>query len=197
MIEKVSGESYYDYVQRHICEPAGMTATGSTPKTEQPENLAIGYTRFFSGNLEPNTRSLPLRGMSAGGGESTVGDLLRFANALRGYKLLSREMTELITAGKVVDQPGGVTKYAYGFSDRLANGRRFVGHGGGAPGMNATLTILWDEGYTVVVLANLDPTVAQDAAEYIADRLPSSARVARSFGAATRSSLEVFAAPSR
>ena len=37
--------------------------------------------------------------------------------------------------------------------------------------MNADLSILWNEGYSVVVLANLDPTVAQDAAAYIANRL--------------------------
>lgn len=45
--------------------------------------------------------------------------------------------------------------------------------------MNGSLNILWDEGYTVIVLANVDPTVAQDAAEFIADRLPAAARVAR------------------
>ncbi len=140
VIEKFSGQSYYEYVKQHIFDPAGM---------------------------------------AAGGGESNVGDLLRFANALRGYKVLSRETTELITSGKVGDQPGNSSKYAYGFADRNANGRRTVGHSGGAPGMNGSLNILWDEGYTVIVLANVDPTVAQDAAEFIADRLPAAARVAR------------------
>lgn len=171
IIERVSGQNYYDYVQEHIYEPAGMTATGSTPKTERPENLAVGYMRGPSGKVEPNWETLPYRGMSAGGGESTVGDLLRFANALRGYKLLSREMTERITAGKAETPRGATGKYAYGFEDRVENGRRFVGHGGGAPGMNGMLTILWDEGYTVIVLANLDPPIAQDAADYVSDRL--------------------------
>lgn len=45
--------------------------------------------------------------------------------------------------------------------------------------MNAALNILWDEGYAVVVLSNLDPTVAQDAADYITDRLPAATPVAR------------------
>ena len=171
IVEKISGENYYDYVKKHIYEPAGMTATGSTPKTERPENLAVGYMRDPSGKIVPNWDTLPYRGMSAGGGESNVGDLLRFANALRGYKLLSPEMTERITAGKAETQPGSTSKYAYGFGDRVENGRRTVGHNGGAPGMNAALNILWNEGYTVVVLANLDPTIAQDAADYISDRL--------------------------
>ena len=171
IVEKLSGQSYYDYVQQHIYEPAGMMNSGNTPKTEQPENLAIGYTKFRSAELAPNFETLPYRGMSAGGGESNAGDLLRFASALRSYKLLSREMTELITTGKVEDQPGSGGKYAYGFGERIVDGRRFVGHNGGAPGMNAELSMLWNEGYDVIVLANLDPPVAQAAALFIADRL--------------------------
>ncbi len=124
-----------------------------------------------TGKLEPNWDTLAYRAMSAGGGESTVGDLLRFANALREHKLLSPEMTERITTGKVETPRGANAKYAYGFEDRVENGRRFVGHGGGAPGMNGVLTMLWNEGYTVVVLANLDPPIAQDAADYVSDRL--------------------------
>jgi CubicO group peptidase (beta-lactamase class C family) len=170
LIEKLSGQSYYDYLQQHIFAPAGMTNSGNTPKTEQPENLAIGYTRRWSA-LEPNTTSLPYRGMSAGGGEANAGDLVRFASALRSHKLVSREMTEQITTGKVEDQPGSGGKYAYGFGERIVDGRRFVGHNGGAPGMNAELSMLWSEGYDVVVLANLDPPVAQLAAMFIADRL--------------------------
>ena len=171
IIEKLSGENYYDYVQRHIYKPAAMTASGSTPKTERPENLAVGYMHDPAGKLVPNGDTLPWRGMSAGGGESNVGDLLRFANALREHKLLSPETTELIISGKVETHPGAASKYAYGFSDREGNGRRIVGHNGGAPGMNADLSISWNDGYTVAVLSNRDPTVAQDAAEYVADRL--------------------------
>ena len=35
IIEKLSGQSYYDYVQQHIYAPAGMTRSGNTPKTER------------------------------------------------------------------------------------------------------------------------------------------------------------------
>ena len=73
IVEKLSGENYYDYVQKHIYEPAGMTASGSTPKTERPENLAVGYMRDPSGKIVPNWDTLPFRGMSAGG-VSTVAE---------------------------------------------------------------------------------------------------------------------------
>jgi CubicO group peptidase (beta-lactamase class C family) len=171
VIERVSGESYYDYVQRHIYDAAGMKASGSFPKTEKVPNLAVGYMRDDDCKLVPNWETLPWRGMSAGGGDSTAGDLLRFAEALRSHKLLNAEMTETIVTGKT--QPGhdANRKYAYGFEEHFVAGHRVVGHSGGAPGMNGELDIRMDDGYTVVVLANLDPPAAQRLAAYISERL--------------------------
>jgi D-alanyl-D-alanine carboxypeptidase len=54
-----------------------------------------------SNHFRPNTDTLPYRGTSAGGGYSTVQDLLKFANALEEHKLLNPEFTEMLTTGKV------------------------------------------------------------------------------------------------
>ena len=173
IVEKVSGENYYDYVQKHIYDVAGMKSSGSIPKTEKAANLAAGYTRRGSddGKLVNNWDTLPLRGSSAGGGDSTVGDLMRFAEALRNHKLLSAELTETVITGKAQPGPDPTHKYAYGFEEDYYAGHRIVGHGGGAPGMNGMLNVLMDNGYTVVVLANLDPPAAQSVAGYISERL--------------------------
>jgi hypothetical protein len=47
------------------------------------------------------------------------------------------------------------------------DGKRVVGHGGGAPGMIANLDMYWDSGYTVIVLANRDPRIADQLNGYI------------------------------
>ena len=86
LIERLSGENYYEYVRRHIYEPAGMTRSGSWPVDSLPANTALGYT----GDSWPRTRNtelLPGRGSSAGGGYSTAHDLLRLINALRENKI--------------------------------------------------------------------------------------------------------------
>lgn len=173
IIEKVSGQNYYDYVRKHVYDVAGMKASGSYPKTEKVANLAVGYTRRGSGDgkLVNNWDTLPWRGMSAGGGDSTVGDLMRFAEALRKHKLLNAELTETVITGKTQPGPNANRKYAYGFEENFVSGHRVVGHGGGAPGMNGMLDVLMDNGYTVVVLANLDPPAAQSVASYISERL--------------------------
>ena len=172
VVEKLSGQSYYDYVQQHIYDRAGMKLSGSFPKTDKIANLAVGYMKQGpSAQLVSNFETLPWRGMSAGGGDSTVGDLLRFAEALRGHKLLGPQLTEMVITGKTQPGPDADSKYAYGFEDERVAGHRIVGHGGGAPGMNGKLDIYLDGGYTVVVLANLDPPAAQGVAGYISERL--------------------------
>jgi len=172
VIEAVTGQSYYDYVHEHIYEPAGMTGTGSVPEDQAVPDRAIGYMDPSGGTeWHPNTDTLPYRGTSAGGGYSTVEDFALFADALLNHELLSRESTELLTTGKEEIGPG--ISYAYGFEDhRDTEGNGWVGHGGGAPGMNGDLRIYIRSGYVVVALANLDPPVAQRVADYLDARLP-------------------------
>jgi CubicO group peptidase (beta-lactamase class C family) len=172
VIEKVTGHSYYDYVRQHIYAPAGMTRTGSLPEDHAVPDRSISYTKPPGATAwAANTDTLPYRGTSAGGGYSTVEDLARFAHALLSHKLLRPHATKLLIAGKVKDGPS--TRYAYGFEDaRDADGNGWVGHGGGAPGINGDLRIYPKPGYVVAVLANLDPPAAQRISEYLDPRLP-------------------------
>jgi CubicO group peptidase (beta-lactamase class C family) len=173
VIEKVTGQSYYDYVQQHIYKPAGMTRSGSLPENQAVPDRSTGYTKPPGQTAWlPNTDWLPYRGTSAGGGYSTVEDLARFAHALLSHKLLSPDSTELLITGKVKARPGA--RYAYGFEDaRDADRNGWVGHGGGAPGMNGDLRIYPKSGYVVAVLANMDPPAAQRISEYLDPGLPS------------------------
>jgi CubicO group peptidase (beta-lactamase class C family) len=172
VIEKASGQSYYDYVRDHVYKPAGMTSTGSEPEDTHIANLSTGYTTLGAppnAGARPNTDTLPYRGTSAGGGYSTVEDLLHFADALQQHKLLDAEHTDLLTTGK----PGTPDNtYAFGFEDRRFKGTRCFGHGGGAPGMNGMLQICPGPGYIIAALANLDPPAAQRIVDFTVNRLP-------------------------
>ena len=165
VVEKVSGQNYFDYVREHIYKPAGMKDTDSYAADEVTPNLAYGYTRFGGDDplgMEPrraNYMSLPLKGSPAGGGYSTAPDLLRFAQGLRGHKLLNAEFTEKVTSAKVDTDFGA--KYGYGFFDEAVEGKVVRGHSGGAPGINSDLKMFWDGSYTVIVMGNIDPPAAQ------------------------------------
>jgi CubicO group peptidase (beta-lactamase class C family) len=170
VIEKVSGQDYYEYVSEHVYKPAGMKSTDSLSEDKIVPNRSVGYMKDGAAPWKPNTDTLPPRATSAGGGYSTVEDLLRFANALNSHKLLNERYTELLTTGKV--ETGGGGKYAYGFGDNIEGGVRWFGHGGGAPGMNGDLKIFPQSGYVIAVLANMDPPAAGRISEFIAQRLP-------------------------
>jgi CubicO group peptidase (beta-lactamase class C family) len=100
-----------------------------------------------------------VKGGPAGGGFSTAPDLLKFANALTGHKLLSQRYTDIVTTGKVDASPG--VKYGYGFFCSEVNGKRRIGHSGGFSGINSQLDIHLDTGYTIIVMSNYDPLIAQ------------------------------------
>lgn len=171
VIERVSGQSYYDYVAEHIYRPAGMTRTGSEPENVDIPGRSVGYMHE-SGRpaWTPNTNTLPYRGTSAGGGYSTAGDLMKFATALMGHRLLDAEHTALLIGGKA--DTGGGRMYAYGFEDERKDGVGPVGHSGGAPGMNGDLRIYPQSGYVIAVLSNLDPPAAQQESGFIQLRIP-------------------------
>ena len=146
LIERLSGENYYEYVRRHIYEPAGMTQTGSWRVDRWPANTALGYTRGGQdappdAAVKRNTDFLPGKGSSAGGGYSTAHDLLRLLNALREHKVPN------------------------------APAAGMVGIAGGAPGLNAAVEGDLPGGYDVIVLANLDPPAAERVARLIRSAL--------------------------
>ena len=95
IIEKVSGQSYDQYVQDHILKHAAMTTTGYILPKWRDGQLARNYA---DGEEQPSTFDLPhlpdgpswnLRGN--GGTLSTVGDMYKFYSALQGESLLNRE----------------------------------------------------------------------------------------------------------
>jgi D-alanyl-D-alanine carboxypeptidase len=170
-IERVGAASYYEQVAARVHAPAGMTATGSAPEDSLVPGRSVGYTRqVVPGALVSNAPTLPYRGTPAGGGYSTVGDLARFAAALREHQLLDPAHTALLLDVKVTTSGGA--GHAYGFFERVVDGRRFLGHSGGAPGMNGDLAFEPNGGYVVVVLSNLDPPAATQVSAFILERLP-------------------------
>jgi CubicO group peptidase (beta-lactamase class C family) len=145
LIERVSGEDYYAYIQKHVYAPAGMTRSGHFVNDSLPARTAIGYTRggpgaTASAPLSDNTGILPGRGTSAGGGYTTLGDLKRFLAALRSQK---------IPAGP---PPG-------------------IGIAGGSPGVNAIIEGELPGEYDLIILSNFDPPSAERIASRVREWL--------------------------
>lgn len=174
VIEKVTGQDYFDYVRKHICGPAGMTGSDCYELDRVNPNLAVGYQKEFDkagkASWRNNLFEHVIRGGPAGGGYSTAEDLLRFDRALRGGKLIGPEyVKQLLSAEPELNSPD------YGFGFQIDKESRTAGHGGGFPGINSNLDMFLaasgEAEYTAVVLANYGgaaPPVMQRVRELVA-----------------------------
>jgi CubicO group peptidase (beta-lactamase class C family) len=169
IIEAASGQSYDSYVQDRIFDVAGMTGSGALPEDVAVPGRAVGYMDTAEG-LTRNDETLPYRGTPAGGGYTTVIDLIRFAEALTGGALLGAEAMAPMGAGGVEIAPR--IWYGAGFQEQQLNGVRLMGHSGGAPGMNGDLIMHPDSGFAVAALSNFDPPQANTLTAFVSQRLP-------------------------
>jgi CubicO group peptidase (beta-lactamase class C family) len=152
VIEKLTGEDYFEHIRKAIYGPAGMTSSDCFEMDHPVENLAIGYSPDFSSpyKWQNNLYKHVLKGGPAGGGFSTVKDLHKFALALLAGKLVSKSMRETMWT----DFKGA--NYGYGFAVAQGPGGKVVGHSGGFDGINSRLDIYVDTGYIVAVMSNID-----------------------------------------
>ncbi len=152
VIEKVTGEDYFEVIRKRIYEPAGMKNSDSYEMDRPVENLAIGYDRGepgeSGGEWHNNIYMHVLKGGPAGGGFSTVEDLHRFALAMLSGELVSVSSLDLLWT----DQVGA--NYGFGFAVADSSSGKIVGHSGGFSGISASLDIHVDQGFIVAVLSN-------------------------------------------
>lgn len=152
VVETVSGQSYYDYVQDHIFKPAGMTGSGFEPETTAVPDRAVAYEHV--GDTYKPAEGMPWRGTSAGGGYSTAEDFLKFTTALYDGRLLDKAHRTLMTKSWV-DLGDGMS-YGYGMAIYPAP-FALTGHNGAAQGMSGELRIIEGGGGVIVTLSNVAP----------------------------------------
>lgn len=177
LIEKLSGQSYGEFLRAALFEPAGMRSTAVDEFADIVVGRAAGYS--LDGNAPGAFRNafwggLPL---AEGGLRSTAADLLRWNGALFGGKVLApASLARMIEPGRVKDgratgdahfvppgqtpgqPPAFVTEPHYGCGLEVCRlfGRRAVWHSGGIRGFNALMFHFPDDGLDLALLANTD-----------------------------------------
>ena len=150
IVERLSGMTFDEYVQRQVFDPAEMMRSGMFARDEPEPDVAIGYTRMTpkgpGETLYNNHFRLPIKSSPAGSAYCTAEDLLRFDTALRTYKILPPAYAHWVVGGP---EPDRLAAVAHG--DRVRLPSAFAG---GAPGVSA---VLESDGFlTVVLLSNFD-----------------------------------------
>jgi CubicO group peptidase (beta-lactamase class C family) len=99
VVEVVSGESYRQYIQHHLFDPAGMSQSATIVEENAVENMAIGFASDPNDpeHIVPALPFNPGWAWSAGYIVSTVGDLELWDTALRNGRIISLADYALMT----------------------------------------------------------------------------------------------------
>ena len=160
IVERASGQSYFDYMKKHIIDRASMKRAAFVDVRAHPSDVAIGYAKPQDGGASviENWDFIEQHSSPAGGAFASAPDLVAFSRALWGGKLVNAELVNRFTTGQVAMGPQ--MQYAFGFGVGKIGTWRQVGHNGGIPGANAEFMMFPDQGIDVVVLANIDGPAA-------------------------------------
>lgn len=160
VIERVSGQSYADYLQQRFFEPLGMSGTGYDTNRGAIVDGAQGYftPAQKTGFLDASTL------YAAGGLYSTAGDLFRWDQALTNETALPRaQLDQMFTPA--------ILGYGFGWKIEMPGGIKRISHAGNMTGVANFYARYPDEGVTVIVLANMQYANAEGIADYIASRV--------------------------
>ncbi|MDQ2772434.1 MAG: beta-lactamase family protein [Bacteroidota bacterium] len=157
IIEKVSGVSYGNYLQKNIFDVAGMTQTGLHSNTALVPRLARSYYREGASFVKNPYINWDLN-TGHDGAYSTADDLAKFALALRETALLSEASKMLMNTPHNQRFPGNgfLDRYGYGvFINPFFNhGHYLLTHSGGYFGAMTTLDRYPKDALLVTVLSN-------------------------------------------
>lgn len=151
LIEQVSGESYDEYLHRHVLEPLGMTKTVTAP-AEAPD-LAQGYSRAFGFPLPRSQRYIP-GGLPSGYLITTTDDMARYLLAqLHNRQANGEQMLEPESLAAIRTPPAGVdSDYAMGWI--LVENGNTLAYGGALEYFQAFVALGLKEEIGIVALYN-------------------------------------------
>lgn len=162
IVENVSGQNYWDFLQGHIFTPLQMTHTTiRNPEKVIPQRAAgYAYTKDGYHNRDYDLTDL----FAAGAIVSTASDLAKWDDALQNGHLLKESSNQLwwnpaqLNNGKpvVVGKPAENRSYGFGWFLARVAGHKNIGHGGITSGFSAANEFYPDDHLTIIILSNTD-----------------------------------------
>ncbi len=166
IIEKVTGQTYEEFLKQEFFEPLDMANTSYCSTSQVVNNKVYGY------NYSPEgLRQKPYLNhtwpYSAGSLCSTTKDLLTWMSALHERKILSESLYQsLITPDSLND--GTPLHYAKGLVNFSNFGHKEIAHGGGIHGFLSDTRYFPDEDLYIICLIN---TTGPNGGSFFADKI--------------------------
>ncbi len=168
IIEIVSGETYENFIRKYIFEKAGMNNSQYATDRKIISNRAYGYQKKESGYVNKTAINFSVP-FSSGALMSTLGDMLKWQNALNQHLLLRSENSKK-AFNKYKLNNGEEFTYGYGWHIKDVKGTPSREHGGSIFGFKTMGVYIPSEDIYVIGLTNCDcnsPTqLIRDIAEF-------------------------------
>ncbi|MEP7247357.1 MAG: serine hydrolase domain-containing protein [Gammaproteobacteria bacterium] len=133
IVERVSGEPFDAYIEKHILAPLGMTH--STFQQPLPARWSADLSKGYMNGSEAPWPFELVTTAPAGSLTSTAADMAKFMLAYLqdggsgNGRILRAETFQEMQREQARTLPG-FSRLSYGFIDEIRNGRRVIGHGG-------------------------------------------------------------------
>jgi CubicO group peptidase (beta-lactamase class C family) len=153
IVQRVSGMSYDDYVDRNIFQPLGMTY--ATMRQPLPDKLkpfmSLGY-----GSASAKPEGYEYVVPAPAGSQAASGDAMAkfmIAHLNNGAGLLKPETAQMMHDYRLDILPP-LHRMALGFYEDNVNGRRVIGHGGDTAFMHSNLDLFIDDNVGLFISMN-------------------------------------------
>jgi CubicO group peptidase (beta-lactamase class C family) len=152
IIEKISGQTYQEYIKDNIFKPLSMTNSYYGDHIPLIKNRVSGYEPSKDGVANADFLSMT-QPYAAGSLLSTVEDLFKWHQAVHSYKLVKKEILDkAFVSSKLLN--GKSTNYGYGWFMGNLQGSPTIEHSGGINGSLTNAIYLPNEDVFVTVFSN-------------------------------------------
>ena len=152
IIEKVSGQSFAQYMEENIFKPAGMNHTfaGTSTNPELQKNKTQGYQNGRKLDKDFFDDIMGDKGIY-----STAPDLLKYYNVLKSGSIVSKENLREMYTPRSFEHPG-IRNYGYGFRlwvNKLQQ-TDYIYHTGWWKGYNTIMFFDLRDDFVIILLSN-------------------------------------------
>jgi CubicO group peptidase (beta-lactamase class C family) len=157
IVQRVSGMSFDDYVEKHIFAPLGMNST--TFRQPLPADWKPRMAQGYKDASHPPRKFELVGAAPAGSVSTTASDMARFmiAHLQQGKygeaQILRPETVQLMHGTPLTILPR-VNRMVLGFYESNYKGRRMIAHGGDTEWFHSDLNLFLDEGVGLFVSVN-------------------------------------------
>jgi CubicO group peptidase (beta-lactamase class C family) len=166
IVQQVSGQPYEAYMRTHVFDPLGMRQTFAAQTDAQQHGMAVGY-RYWFGVPAPATLAFPRGAVPSGYLISSVEDMAHYllahlsGGSANGATILSPQgIAELHRPGVPHETPGVAVAMGWEVGSVL-HGVPTISFLGDLPNFAASMALVPDGQWGVVLLANADPWLAR------------------------------------